>query len=88
VVGDNRISAPRPHRFIGDVEPTLGEQFLHLPVPQGEAEIKADCVLNDLSRESDDGDTKAEPWLMISFPSLSLDPHSCEKAVPTHRRYS
>jgi hypothetical protein len=29
---------PAPHRFIGDFEPTLGEQFLHVSVAQGEAE--------------------------------------------------
>ena len=43
---------PAPHRFIGDVEPTLGEQFLYVSVAQGEAEIKPDCVLNDLGRKA------------------------------------
>jgi hypothetical protein len=43
---------PAPHRFIGDVEPTLGEQFLHVSVAQGEAEIKPDRMLNDLGRKA------------------------------------
>ena len=43
---------PAPHRFIGDVEPTLGEHFLHISVAQGEAEIKPDRVLNDLGRKA------------------------------------
>jgi hypothetical protein len=34
-----------PHRFIGGVEPTLSEQFLHISVAQREAEIKPDRVL-------------------------------------------
>ena len=41
-----------PHLFIGDAEPTLGEQFLHVSVAQGEAEIKPDRVLNDLGRKA------------------------------------
>jgi hypothetical protein len=43
---------PAPHRFIGDVEPTLGQQFLYVSVAQGEAEIKPNCVLNDLGRKA------------------------------------
>src|SRR5271169_6644760 len=70
---------PAPHRFIRDVVPTLGEQFLHVSVAQREAETKPDRVLNGSRPESDDGDTKAEPWLMMCCPSLSLDPHSCDK---------
>jgi hypothetical protein len=43
---------PAPHRFVGDVEPTLGEHFLPLSVAQGEAEIKSDRVLKDLGRKA------------------------------------
>ena len=40
LAGDRRaeFQHPAPHRFIGDVEPTLDEQFLYVPVAQGEAE--------------------------------------------------
>ena len=43
---------PAPHRFIGDVEPTLGEQFLHVSVAQREADIKPHRVLNDPGRKA------------------------------------
>jgi hypothetical protein len=43
---------PAPHRFVGDVEPTLGEHFLDVSAAQGEAEIKPDRVLNDLGRKA------------------------------------
>ena len=43
---------PAPHRLIGDVEPALGEQFLHVSLAQGEAEIKPDRVLNNFGREA------------------------------------
>ena len=36
------LQHPTPHRFIGDVEPALGEQFLHVAVAQREAEIEPD----------------------------------------------
>ena len=40
------LQHPAPHRFIGDVEPTLGEHFLHVSAAQGELEIKPNRVLN------------------------------------------
>ena len=42
---------PAPHRFVGDVEPALGQQFLDIAVAQGEPEIEPDRVLDDLGRE-------------------------------------
>jgi hypothetical protein len=52
--GDHRpeLQHPTPHRFIGEVEPTLGEQLLDVSVAQGEAEIEPDRVLYDLGREA------------------------------------
>jgi hypothetical protein len=47
-----RTSTPTPHRFIGDVEPALGQQFLHVAVAQREAEIEPDRVLDDLGRKT------------------------------------
>ena len=46
------LQHPTPHRFIGDVEPALGEQFLHVAVAQREAEIEPDRVLDDLGRKT------------------------------------
>jgi hypothetical protein len=43
---------PAPHRFVGDVEPTLGQQLLDVWVAQGKAEIQPDRVLNDLGRKA------------------------------------
>jgi hypothetical protein len=37
---------------IGDLKPTLGEQFLDVAVAQGEAKIQPDRVLDDLGREA------------------------------------
>ena len=51
--GDHRpeLQHPTPHRVIGEVEPALGEQILHVSVAQGEAEIEPNRVLDDLGRE-------------------------------------
>ena len=43
---------PTPYRFVGDVEPALGQQFLDIAVAQGEAEIEPDRVLDDLGRKT------------------------------------
>jgi len=41
-----------PHRFVREVEPPLGYQFLNIAVAQREAEIEPNCVLADLGREA------------------------------------
>src|SRR6516165_7579674 len=46
------LQHPTPHRFIGDVELALGEQFLHVAVAQRKAEIEPDRVLDDLGRKT------------------------------------
>src|SRR5207253_1277933 len=46
------LQHPAPYRFVGDVEPALGQQFLHVPVARREAEIQPDRVLDDLGREA------------------------------------
>src|SRR5689334_10603582 len=46
------LQHPAPHRFVGDLDPTLGEQFLDVAVAQGEAEIQPDRLLDDLGREA------------------------------------
>jgi hypothetical protein len=43
---------PTPHRFIGDVEPAIREQFLHVAVAQLETEIEPDRVPDDLGRKT------------------------------------
>ena len=46
------LQHPSPHRFVGDVEPSFGQQFLDVSVAQGEAEIKPNRVLDNLGREA------------------------------------
>src|SRR5689334_2120520 len=46
------LQYPAPHRFVGNVEPSVRQQFLDIAVAQGEAEIKPDRVLDDLGREA------------------------------------
>src|SRR5262245_12507867 len=43
---------PAPHRFVGDVETSLGQQFLNVAVAQGKAQIEPDRVLDDLGGEA------------------------------------
>jgi hypothetical protein len=47
--GDQRseLQHPTSHRFVGEVEPTLGEQILHVAVAQREAEIEPNRVLDN-----------------------------------------
>jgi hypothetical protein len=46
------LQHPPPHGFVGEVEPSFGQQFLDIPVAQGEAEIQPNRVLDDLGREA------------------------------------
>src|SRR5260370_4098760 len=46
------LQHPAPHRFVGDIEPSFGQQFLDIAVAQGEVEIEPDRVLDDLGREA------------------------------------
>src|SRR5437763_1361426 len=49
--GPNFIQNPPPHRFIGNLQASLGQKLLHVAVAQGEPEIKPDRVLDDRRRE-------------------------------------
>src|SRR6516225_9719654 len=46
------LQHPSAHRFVGDIEPAFGQQFLDIAVAQGESEIEPDRVLDDLGREA------------------------------------
>jgi len=43
---------PAPDRFVGQVEPAFGKQFLDITIAQGEAEIEPNCVLDYGRREA------------------------------------
>src|SRR5438270_9943921 len=46
------LQHPAPYRFVGDVEPSFGQQFLDIAVAQGEAETEPDRALDDPRREA------------------------------------
>jgi hypothetical protein len=51
-----KFQHPAPHRFIGDVKPTLGQQFLDVSVAQGEAVLNLASRLGwSYGRVTDDG---------------------------------
>src|ERR1700732_3807061 len=43
---------PTANALVGDVEPTLGKQFLNIAIAQGEAQVEPDRVLNHGRRET------------------------------------
>ena len=46
------LQHPAPHRFVGDVEPSFGQELLDIAIAQSEAEIEPDRVLDDLGRKA------------------------------------
>src|SRR5207253_1321149 len=42
---------PTTNALVGDVEPTLGKQILHIAIAQSEPEVQPDCVLDDDRRK-------------------------------------
>src|SRR6266404_9460545 len=54
LAGDQRtkLQHPAPHRFVGNVQPTLGQKILNVPVAQREAQVEPDRVLDDRRREA------------------------------------
>ena len=53
LAGDQRtkFQYPAPHRFVGNVQPTLGQEILHVPLAEREAQVQPDRVLDDRRRE-------------------------------------
>ena len=83
------FSTQRRTVFIGDVEPTLGRQFLDVSVAQREAEIQPDRVLDDLRREAltavgERSDLDILPGTLLSRPR-SHDNVCASQAVFCHR---
>src|SRR3954454_23587498 len=46
------LQTPPPHRFIGNLQASLGQKLLDVAVAQGEPQIKPDRVLDDRRREA------------------------------------
>src|SRR6266404_1994636 len=43
---------PAPHRFIGNLQATLGQEILNVAVAQWETEVQPNCVLDRRRREA------------------------------------
>src|SRR6202030_3244065 len=70
------LQHPSPHRFVGDVEPSFGQQFLDIAVAKGEAEIEPDRVLDDLGREAMAAVAERAHADILSDTPLASDPVS------------
>ena len=70
------LQHPSPHCFVGDVEPSFGQQFLDIAVAQGEAEIEPDRVLDDLGREAMAAVAERAHADILSDTPLASDPVS------------
>ena len=70
------LQHPSPHRFVGDVEPSFGQQLLDIAVAQGEAEIEPDRVLDDLGREAMAAVAERAHADILSDTPLASDPVS------------
>src|SRR5204863_560769 len=75
------LQHPSPHRFVGDVEPSFGQQFLDIAVAQGEAEIEPDRVLDDLGREAMAAVAERAHADILSGTPLASDPVSVTMPV-------
>jgi hypothetical protein len=70
------LEHPSPHRFVGDVEPSFGQQFLDIATAQGEAEIQPNRVLDDLGREAMAAVAERSHAVILSDTPLAPDPVS------------
>jgi len=66
----SELQHPTPHRFVGEVEPTLGEQFLDIAVAQDEA--KPNRVLDNRRRKAVAAIREQGPGERLSYPPLAL----------------
>ena len=80
------LQHPSPHRFVGDVEPSFGQQFLDIAVAQGEAEIEPDRVLDDLGREAMAAVAERAHADILSDTPLASDPVSVTMPLRDRRR--
>ena len=62
------------HRLIGNIEPALGEQILHVATAQGEPEIQPDRVLDDWRRKAMSAIREMGRARTLSDPFLPGDP--------------
>jgi len=58
---------PPIHRDVVDLDPSLGEELLHVPVGQAEPQVPADRQGDDLGREPVPGEGGAWGWAETSM---------------------
>src|SRR6516162_7772772 len=68
------LKHPTPHRFVGEVEPALGEQILHVAVAQGEAKVEPNRVLDNRRRKAVAAIREQGHGERLSYPPLALTP--------------
>jgi hypothetical protein len=76
---ETEFQHPSPHRFVGDVEPSFGQQFLDIAVAQGEPKIEPDRVLDDLGRGAMAAVAELSHAGILSHPPLAPDRVSVTK---------
>jgi multiple sugar transport system substrate-binding protein len=72
----SELQHPTPHRFVGEFEPTLGEQILHVAVAQGEAKVEPNRVLDNRRRKAVAAIRERDHGERLSYPPLALTPVS------------
>jgi hypothetical protein len=82
------LQHPPADRLIGDLEPTLSEEFLHVAVAQGEAEIEPNRVLDNRRRKAVAAIGEQGHAEMLSYPPFSRLTRFRDNAVTTHVRIS
>jgi hypothetical protein len=72
--GDHRpeLQHPTAHRFVEEVEPTLGERILHVAVAQGEAKVEPNGVLDNRRQKAVAAIREQGHGERLSYPPLSL----------------
>jgi hypothetical protein len=70
----SELQHPAADRFIGNLEPTLGKEILHVAVAQGAAEIEPDRVLDNRRRKAVAAIGEQVRAEMLSYPPLALTP--------------
>src|SRR6516162_5551589 len=63
---------PTPHRFVREIEPTLGKQILHVAVAQGEAKVEPNRVLDNRRRKAVAAIREQSHGERLSYPPLAL----------------
>jgi hypothetical protein len=70
----SELQHPAADRFIGNIEPTLGKEILHVAVAQGEAKIEPNRVLDNRRRKAVTAIGERGHARMLSYPPSRAHP--------------